>query len=121
MRASNKVVVGLMLMAYAVPVWSQDLLSGVYEGERGSLKVIVDGNDVGVTVRKAGCLGSVEGFLARNGSGHLFIVSSSYQKDSCAIAIESFGKFSFSMTQGPECSYHHGASCSFNGFVERVQ
>jgi hypothetical protein len=96
-------------------------MSGVYEGEGSSLRVVVDGRDVGVTVRVPGRLGSVEGSLARNDAGRLFIVSSAYKDDSCAIAVQPHGRFSFSMKQGPECSYNHGAGCSFDGLVERAR
>jgi hypothetical protein len=103
---------------------AQDLRNGVYESKiqgGGVLRVIVDGQDVGITVKTVGCLGSVEGSLAHNQAGDLFMVSSNYEKDSCAIAIAPSGKFSFSTRQGPGCSYHHGAACDFNGYVERVR
>jgi hypothetical protein len=117
----TKIAAGVAVLLNATAAWSQDLSSGVYEGEKGSLRVIVDGRDVGVTVKIPGCLGSVDGYLARNDSGQLFIVSSAYKEDSCAIAIQPNGESSFSMRQGPECSYNHGAACSFNGSVERVR
>jgi hypothetical protein len=121
METGMTMVAGLALALSATAAWPQDLPGGVYEGEKGSLRVIVDGRDVGVTVKTPGCLGSVEGRLARNDAGQLFMVSSAYEEDSCAIAIQPHGKFSFSMRQGSECSYNHGAACSFNGFVERVR
>jgi hypothetical protein len=104
--------------------FADDLRDGVYESKlqgRGVLRVIVDGRDIGVSVKTVGCLGNVEGILARNKAGDLFLVSSNYAEDQCAIAITPSGKFAFSMRQGPECSYSHGASCDFNGFVERVR
>ena len=64
MELRNKMAVGLALMLNGTPAWPQDPLAGVYEGEQGSLKVIVDGRDVGVTVKTPRCLGSVEGYLA---------------------------------------------------------
>jgi hypothetical protein len=121
MTMRNQMAVGFALIMNATPSWSQDISAGVYEGERGTLRVTVDGSDIGVTVKTPGCLGSVEGFLARNDAGQLFMVSSNYKTDSCAIAIQAHGKSSFSTRQGPECSYNHGAACSFDGFVERVR
>lgn len=103
---------------------AQDLRDGVYEMKiegGGVLRAIVDGRDVGVTVKTVGCLGSVEGTLAHNKAGDLFMVSSAYKDDGCAIAITPSGKFAFTMKQGPECSYNHGAACDFNGLVERVR
>lgn len=114
----------LVALLGAGPASAEDLRDGVYESKiqgGGVLRVIVDGRDVGVSVKTVGCLGNVEGTLARNKAGDLFMVSSNYAVDQCAISIAPSGKFGFSMRQGPECSYNHGAACDFNGFVERVR
>lgn len=108
---------------WATPASSDGLKDGTYEGggENGStLRVIVDGTDVAVNVSGVGCLGMVEGFLARNDQGDLFLVSSSYADDQCAVAILPQGQFSFAMRAGPECSIYHGAACGFDGYVQRV-
>ena len=99
-------------------------LDGVYEGgaaDIGKIRLIVEGRDAFVRILAKGCIGMVEGHLAKHSSGELFLVASDYQTSKCAIGISPTGKFSMSLRQGPECSYHHGAACSFNGFVERVR
>lgn len=108
----------------ATPASSEYLLDGVYEGaarDLGAVRVVVDGRDAVIRILAQGCLGIVEGRLAKNKTGDLFLVASDYAVSQCALAITPHGKFSFSLEQGPECTYHHGAMCSFNGFVERVR
>lgn len=79
MRIGIKTTAGLALALNAAAAWPQEPSNGTYEGERGSLRVIVDCPDVGVTVKTPGCLGSVEGLFARNDAGQLFMVSSAYK------------------------------------------
>jgi len=124
MIIAARLLSGLVLVFNVSAAYSEDLMSGTYESksrDESLLRVIVDGRHAGVTVKTRGCLGSVEGYLARNRKGELFLVSSSYEEDMCAIAIEPHGRFSFSMREGPECSDLHGFACSFNGFMERVR
>jgi len=74
---AERLAICFAVVINATAAWSQGLMSGVYEGlgqDRGSLRVIVDGRDVGVTIKAVGCLGSVEGFLATNDAGDLFMV-----------------------------------------------
>lgn len=108
----------------AAPASGEYLLDGVYEGaarDLGSVRVVVDGRDAVIRILAQGCIGIVEGRLAKNNTGDLFLVASDYAVSQCAVAITPHGKFSFSLEQGLECTYHHGALCSFDGFVERVR
>jgi hypothetical protein len=120
------VFISLIIAVLSVPSigWSQDVLEGVYEGqgqEGGQVRMIVDGKDVGVSIKMKGCLGYVEGYFANNRKGDTFLLSSEYKEDGCAIAIGKHGKFAVSLRQGPECTQLHGAACSFNGWLDRVR
>lgn len=116
----------LIFASYASPLLAETgyPMDGVYEGgasDIGKIRLIVDGRDAFVRILAKGCIGLVEGRLAKNNAGELFLVASDYETSQCAIAISTGNKFSMTLRQGPECSYHHGAACSFNGFVERVR
>lgn len=112
------VIVSLALGAALSPaaVEAEEIMSGTYGGER--LRVAVDGEDVGLKVVAVGCIGELNGRLARNESGEIFIMSNDEPR--CVLSVTPRDEVSFSIRQHQNCTHYHGAACSFEGNVRRT-
>ncbi|WP_206539640.1 hypothetical protein [Ruegeria sp. ANG-S4] len=103
---------------------AQDISQGAYQGVteyNTSVAVTIEAKRASITASANGCLGFVEGRLARNSTDQLFLVDDLYNESQCAIAIIPESSTSFRTIEGPECSYHHGAGCDFNALVHLQQ
>lgn len=114
-----------VLLLMAAPLAAEPFpKSGTYEGSaeyNGRLRVVVDGREAAIFLKAANCVGFVEGHLARNPRGEVFLLSSGYKTDGCAVRLEVDGAFYMYLKPGPECTSLHGAACGFGGYVERVR
>ncbi len=110
----------LCAVTFGSVVQAQELQQGTYRGDteyNTTVVVNIQGKRAWASIIANGCLGDVEGKLARNDAGQLYLVDDLYKESQCAIAIIPDSATSFQTEQGPECSYHHGAACDFNAYV----
>ncbi len=115
-----KTLAAIALIAPAA-AHAQEIQNGNYRGDtefNTTVVVNIKGKRADITILANGCLGYVEGKLARNDKGQLFLVDDLYNESQCAVALIPQSATSFLTQEGPECSYHHGFSCNFDALVQ---
>ncbi|QGX96943.1 hypothetical protein EI983_01070 [Roseovarius faecimaris] len=121
---SSAVFAGVVVAALSLGMSSalaQTGLDGTYRGGQGSyqMRVTVQGGSGEAVITATGCLGELSGQVAKQG-GDQWTLSGEAYGSSCTLTMKRTGAQSFRVTQGPGCTFFHGAACSFETTIDKV-
>lgn len=110
-----RAILAALLIALPSTVGAMD--DGQYDGvsEGGSLSMVVKGAAIEISIGIPGCAGQGNGTLEKTSEGH-WIVTLKDGDNMCELDIVKQGSTRFNVAEG-SCSYFHGTSCRFDGFV----
>jgi serine/threonine protein kinase len=105
----------------AIPAASSGL-NGVYtgNGSNADLRILVENGSAALTLTGDGCVGFFEGSV-KLVSGDNWRVIAPIADSPCVIDFQRAGPLSFTVEQGPGCTYYHGFRCEFTGHVTKSQ
>lgn len=88
------------------------------DGESGTsdyaLVIVVSEKVAKIAVRRMRCLGEMDAYFSRL-DGLTWLLTSVENSDQCEIIMKDADNGLIEVTQGPGCSYYHGAACGFSG------
>ena len=103
----------------AIPA-ANSALNGAYtgNGSNADLHIFVENDFAVLTLKGDGCIGQLEGSTQVVSANNWRVIA--VDADSpCVIDLRRAGPLSFTVEQGPGCTYYHGFSCEFTGYVTK--